>query len=120
MPEIADAFERDGQYFGVVGIQLAGTSRQFQFGVSHAGYRALKRVLQLRPFDSMPGLKQKYYFASHSMTAGSSDYTAHVRVEQNRESKQIGVRVPKDLLSNLIWFSQIKDFAEAAHLTPMS
>src|SRR5712692_6616188 len=118
MPEIVDAFEKDGQYVGIVGIELGDTSRQFQFGVSLDGYRALRKILQLRPFDSMPGVKQKYFFArSYGKIPGSSDYRTDVRVEQGRDGKKTEVRVPKDLLSNLVWFSEIKDFSEAAHLT---
>lgn len=60
MPEIVAAFEKDGQYFGIVGIQVSSESRQFQFGVSANGYRALRKILQLRPFDTMPGVKQRY------------------------------------------------------------
>jgi hypothetical protein len=37
-------------------------------------------------------------------------------VECGRDGKQIEARVPKDLLANLFWFAEIKDFAEAAHL----
>ncbi|HYE73115.1 MAG TPA: hypothetical protein VEF04_07290 [Blastocatellia bacterium] len=60
MPEIVDAFEKEGQYFGVIGIELNGTHQKFQFGISQAGYRALRKILQLRPFDTMPGVKQRY------------------------------------------------------------
>ena len=117
MPEIINAFEQDAQYFGVVRIEGGGMSKQFQFGVSIDGYRALRRILQLHPFDSMPGVKHKHFFArSYVAIPGSSDYKTHVRVEQNRDGKQIEVMVPKDLLSNLVWFSEIKDFGEAAHL----
>jgi hypothetical protein len=117
MPEIVDAFERDGQYFGVVGIALGDTSKQFQFGVSLDGYRALRKIRQLRPFDSMPGLKHRHFFAlSYGKIAGSSNYKTDVRVEQGRDGKKIEAHVPKDLLANLVWFSEIKDFDEAAHL----
>jgi len=51
MPEIVDAFERSGHYFGVLEIRLAETSKQFEFGISLEGYRALRKILQLRPFD---------------------------------------------------------------------
>ncbi|HEY5839192.1 MAG TPA: hypothetical protein VIT19_09160 [Pyrinomonadaceae bacterium] len=117
MPEIVQAFEREGQYFGVVGITLGDTSKQFQFGVSVDGYRALTKILQLRPFDFMPGLKHRHFFAqSYGKIPGSSDYKTDIRVELGRDGKQIEVRVPKDLLTNLVWFSEIKDLDEAAHL----
>ena len=117
MPEIVDAFEKEGQYFGIVGIEVLSEARQFQFGISSNGYRALRKILQLRPFDTMPGLKQRYFFAgSYGRIPASSEFTTEVRVEQNRQGKKVEVRVPKDLLSNLVWFSKIRDFAEAAHL----
>ncbi len=117
MPEIIDAFEKEGQYFGVIGIEVDGKCKKFQFGVSHAGYRALRQMLQLRPFNIMPGVKQRYYFAgSYSRIPNSLDFSTYVRVEQGKDGKQVDVRVPKDLLANLKWFSEIKDFNEAAHL----
>jgi len=117
MPEILDAIETDGQYFGVVGIEISGKSRKFRFGVSESGYRALKRVLQLRPFDSLPGLEHRFYFAeAYWKLEDSSDCGMKVRVEQNKNGKQVDVRVPKDLLANLRWFAELKDFSEAAHL----
>jgi hypothetical protein len=117
MPEIVDAFEKDGQYFGIVGIQVSSESKQFQFGISSNGYRALKKILQLRPFDRMPGVKQRYFFAgSYGRIPSSSEFITDVRVEQNRTGKKVEVRVPQDLLSNLLWFATIKNFGDAAHL----
>jgi hypothetical protein len=117
MPEIIDALEKDGQYFGIVRIQVSSESKQFQFGISANGYRALRKILQLRPFDTMPGIKQRYFFAgSYGRIPKSSEFRTDVRVEQNREGKKVEVRVPKDLLSNLVWFAGITDFGEAAHL----
>jgi hypothetical protein len=117
MPEIVDAFEKAGLYFGIVEIQISSESKQFQFGISQNGYRALRKILQLRPFGTMAGVKQRYFFAgSYGRIPSSSEFSTDVRVEQNREGKQVEVRVPKDLLSNLVWFASIKDFGEAAHL----
>ncbi len=117
MPEIIDAFEEDEKYIAIVEIEINGTYKKFQFGVSYAGYRALKRVLQIRPFDMMPGLKYRYFFTrSYAKSSDSSDCKMDIRVEQDKNAKKTGVRVPKDLLANLIWFSEIKNFDEAAHL----
>ena len=117
MPEIIDAFQDGGQYFGVVGVEIGGESRKFRFGVSQSGYRALKRVLQLRPFDSLPGLKHRYYFAeAYWNVDDGADCGMKVRVEQGKNGKQVDVRVPQDLLANLRWFAELKDFSEAAHL----
>ena len=117
MPEIIDAFGKDDGYFGIIEIEIGGVFKQFQFGMSQNGYRALRRILQLRPFDAMPGVKQRYFFANgYGKLPDSSNYTSYVRVEQNRDAKNLEVSMPKDLLANLVWFSQIKDFKEAAHL----
>jgi hypothetical protein len=65
----------------------------------------------------MPGLKHHYYFAqSYWKLEDSSDCGMKVRVEQGGNGKEVDARVPKDLLSNLRWFAEIKDFSEAAHL----
>lgn len=117
MPEIVDAFKQDGQFFGVVGIERQGVAKKFRFGISQAGYHALKRVLQSRPFDSMPGLQRRYYFAgAHWKITGSLDRGTYVRVEQNKDARQIEMRMPQDLLANLIWFAELKDFTAALHL----
>jgi len=112
--EILDAFEKAGQYFGVVKVEIGGRSKQFRFGVSQAGYRALKRVLQLRPFDSLPGLKHRYFFAGAYWNG--SEHGMSVRVEQGKNGKQVDALGTKDLLANLRWFSELKNFSEAAHL----
>ena len=117
MPEIVDAFEAEEQYFGVVGVEIGDVSKTFRFGVSASGYRALKRVLQLRPLDLMPGIKQRYFFAGGFWSLeDSSDCGMHVRVEQGRDGKQVAEKAPRDLLANLRWFAELKDFSEAAHL----
>ena len=117
MPEIIDAFERGAQYFCVVAIERNLVTKQFEFGVSPNGYRALRKVLQLGPFDSMPGTKQWYFFGGrYGNVPGTSEYETAVRVEQNRDGKLVDTRMPKDLLSNLVWFSEIKDFSETSQL----
>jgi hypothetical protein len=121
MPEIIDACEKDGIYFGIIKIEIEGIYKKFQFGVSYKGYLALKRILQLRPFDKLPGLKHKYFFAqAYYKITDMSDCGVYIRVEQDKNGKQMDVRVPKDLLANLIWFSELKSFDEAAHLPEVS
>jgi hypothetical protein len=63
MPEIINTFEKQSQSFGIVRIEVGVTFKLFQFGVTDAGYKALKRVLQLRPFGNIAGVKQRYFFA---------------------------------------------------------
>ena len=117
MPEIIDAFGKDDQYFGIIEIVIGGVSKKFQFGISQNGYRELRKLLQLRPFDSMPGVTNRYFFANtYGKLPDSSNYRSYFRVEQGRDAKKVEIIVPKNLLANLVWFSQIKDFGEAEHL----
>lgn len=117
MDEIIDAFEKDGHYFGIIEIGIDEIRKRFQFGVSYKNYLALKRILQLQPFDEMPGLKYRYFIAtSYWKIADTSDCGVSVRVEQGRNGKQIDMPIPKELFANLIWFSEIKSFDEASHL----
>ncbi len=117
MPEIIDAFEKDGIYVGIVEIEIDNIYKRFEFGVTYSSYLLLKRILQIRPFDMMPGIKYRYFFAGgYRKNADDSDCAMDIRVEQDKNAKNEDVRVPKDLLANLIWFSQLKSFDEAAHL----
>ena len=63
MHEILDAFQGGEQFFGVIAVEIGGITKKFRFGVSRKGYLTLKNILQLRPFDAMPGLKHKYFLA---------------------------------------------------------
>jgi hypothetical protein len=118
MPEIIDTFERDGSYFGIIGVEIDNIYKKFHFGVSYKSYLALKRILQLRPFDQMPGLKYKYFFSgSYYKIEDTSDGGVYIRIEQGRNGKEVDVRVTKDLLANLVWVSEVKSFDELAHLT---
>ncbi len=117
MPEIIDALEKGDNYLGIVEIEIDSIYKKFQFGVTRNSYLALKRILQIRPFDMMPGIKYRYFFAgSYYKIQDSSDCGMDVRVEQDKAATKKEVIVPKDLLANLIWFSKLKNFDEAAHL----
>jgi hypothetical protein len=117
MPEIVDAFvDADGIHNGVVAIEIDGETKKFRFGVSLASYHALKRILQLRPFDAMAGLKHRYFYAGSCRKLESPNYEIAIRVEQGRNGKEFMVKAPLPLLQNLVWFQGLKDFSEAAHL----
>jgi hypothetical protein len=123
MPEIIDAFKEDEKHFGVIAIEINNVTKKFSFGVSKQAYLTLKKVLQLRPFDMMPGLKHHYFFAGGSfrlinietLEVGGCEIT--IRVEQGKNGKEISVAAPKGLMQNLNWAKQIKDFNETSHLT---
>ena len=111
MPEIIAAYERDGLYFGVVRVKTTQESAAFEFGVERQGYIALRRILECRPFGSMPGVKHSFYFTgSHARDSIS------VRVEEGINGKSLSFDCPTSLLANLLWFFQMHDLQEAAAL----
>ena len=122
MPEIVDAFKDNEQHFGVFAVEINGVRKQFCFGVTRQGYLTLKKVLQLRPFDMMPGLKHQYFYAGSSFRVLDKeklelgDCEIAIRVEQGKNGKTVSLESPKELMQNLNWAKQLKDFNETAHL----
>ncbi len=117
LPEILDAYERDGHYFGVVCVTIEEVSRTFEFGVVPKAYQALKRILNMRPFDKMPGLEYHYFFVpSVQQLDGQFHSLTQIRIEQEDLGKQFDVEASEELVSNLMWFFQMKSFDEASHL----
>jgi hypothetical protein len=115
MPELLGAFERDGHYFSTVRVTL-GETRDVEFGVPADEYRALRRIIQTRPFDEMPGLHYRYFIVSSIGSTGEQSATVYIRIEQGRSGRQFPFEVPLSLARNLFWFATLKDFADASHL----
>ena len=116
LPEIVDALEKDGQYFGLVQLEREGKQGRFRFGVSREGYISLRQVLQLRPFDKMPGLKSRYFFVPAVRRLDGNRAMMTIRVEQGRDGKQLEVEALRDVVANLMWFYKLKDWSKAAYL----
>ncbi len=118
-PELRDAYERDGMYFGVVRIAASDESAAFEFGVERSGYTALKRILQARPFDISAGAGGYRYFFTGRLTRrkpGEEPVTIGVRVEQGGQAKTFDFDCPTSLASNLLWFQSISEISQAAAL----
>jgi hypothetical protein len=110
--EFIDAFERDEHYFAIIEHQ----SRRLKFGVSRAGYRAIRKAMQLRPFDMMPGLKYRHFYAGSQKTAHAEKYWMEVRTELGRDATKERIDIPKDLHANLLWFQRLQNLDDAAYL----
>ena len=118
-PEIINAYERDGQYFGAIRLDLADGKPSLEFGVSAAGYSALKRILGARPFDSSPGVSYRYFFPGSFTGATRPDqevFEFAVRVEQGTTAKKFQFRGPKALLANLLWLAELKTVEQTSGL----
>ncbi|HYG98275.1 MAG TPA: hypothetical protein VD837_04030 [Terriglobales bacterium] len=117
-PELRDAYERDGLYFGVVRVTTATETASFEFGVEQQGYFALRRILQSRPFENLPGIHYRYFFTGRygRKKLNAEPVLIGIRVEQGKNAKTIDFDCPTSLASNLVWFQALTDLQEAAAL----
>jgi hypothetical protein len=116
MPEIVDALDENGNFFAVVQLERGGETKRFRFGISRNGYSALRHTLQLRPFDQAAGAQYRYFFVSRVRRTEGDRVMMTVRVEQGRDGKQFEVESPRDVVANLMWFWELKDWNQAQHL----
>jgi hypothetical protein len=118
LPELVDAYERQGRYFGVAQVLLGAERTAFEFGIDQASYEALRRVLQMRPYGSSESGSCRYYFAPSAgrIAEGSDAVEFAVRVEQGRAGRQFKVVGPATLVANLLWFLELKSPDAASHL----
>ena len=118
-PEIIDAYEREGHYFGVVRLVLADGTSTVEFGVSISGYFGLKRILNARPFEKLPGVGYRYFFTGSftgAMKPEQELFDFGVRIEQGTTAKKFQFSGPKSLLANLLWFAKLKSIEETSGL----
>jgi hypothetical protein len=116
-PELLDAYERDGLYFGAVRLTVSDEIAAFEFGIEQRGYVSLKQILQTRPFDALG--KHRYFFTGSfsKREPGSDTVSFDVRIEQGANGKNFeNFRGPVSLVSNLLWFKSLKDFQDTVAL----
>ena len=118
MPEIVDAYERDGEHFGVVRVVLSGEPASFEFWVDSGGYGVLRRVLRSRPFAETPGVAHKYFFVGNSSRkGGTTDQCSFgIRIEGPRDAKTFDFDGPISLAANLLWFASLNTPEDASAL----
>jgi hypothetical protein len=117
LPEILDAYSRNGHYFASFRLMRDGDDRVFELGISASSYAALRRVIQSRPFGQTPGSPRRYLFVpSCSKRDDPQRCIGTVRVEQGRDGKNIDFEMPADLIANLLWFYEMETLAPTQHL----
>jgi hypothetical protein len=118
LPEIIDAYERDGQYFGCVTLTIGAHSKTYEFGIDQMSYTAIKKILNLRPFEHMPGVKYRYFFSPKAGRRApySSKTFCSIRIEQEKKRKEFEIDAPETVIANLMWFVEVKDFNELSYL----
>ena len=117
MPELITTYAREDHYFGVVRKVINGIAGKYEFGMSEEGYKSLKKILEFRPFDLMPGLEYRYYFMSPvGSYHGTGGYQIQILVIQGNDRKAFQFKVPQTLMSNLTWFMDVASADELTHL----
>ena len=117
MPEIVDAYERDGHYFGVIQVRLEDEAAAFEIGVEASGYKTLRRILQSRPFETTDFAPYRYFFGVRmTRLPDSEDVEFDIRIEQGKNGRQFSFKGPHVLVANLIWFFELKNLESAKHL----
>jgi hypothetical protein len=119
-PELLDAYQREGSYFGAVRVIVAGEAAAFEFGVDERGYFSLKRVLQSRPFE--PRGQYRYFFRGNFSKRETASDTVRfsVHIEEGANGKGFDFAGPVSLVSNLLWFQSLKDLQATASLKRLS
>ncbi len=118
MPEVLAAYERDGCRYGAMRVLFGQATASYEFWVDEAGYAALRRVLQTKPFATTSGIAHRYFFAGRvsRKQPGSEQTTFGVRIESERDAKTYDFDGPVGLISTLVWFAGLKNDSELQHL----
>jgi|GEM_PF-5507029 len=113
MIELVDAITVNDLYFSIIKRHLNGADYTLKFGVTKDDYNKLKYILTYRPFENTGVGVYKYFYAGSYQKNGHSEGVSiiYVRVEQLKQHKQFQFPIGNLYLSNLIWFSEIKDKA---------
>jgi hypothetical protein len=116
--ELRNTYECDGLYFGVVRVRTPSETASIEFGIEQAGYLALRRILETRPFGSMPGVKHSFYFTgSHGQEKSAYEpVNIGIRIEEGMNGRNLDFPCPLSLAKNLKWFLYLKDLQETAGL----
>lgn len=118
MIELLDVSKENDVYSSLIKHQINGEFCRLRFGILTSDYGRLKRILEFRPFEHT-GVSPYQYFFAQSLRKDSFNedivYT-DIRVEQLDKHKQFEFQISKKYMSNILWFSQIKDKKEIEHL----
>lgn len=118
MPEILDAYLRDGLYFGVVQVVFEGESIAFEFGIDLDSYNTLQRVLQFRPdLPNTDAVPHRHFFTGcvQRITPGVPVCFSAL-VQQGQATRRFEVVGPSSLVAQLLLFMNLKTPSAAGHL----
>jgi hypothetical protein len=118
MPELVMAYEREGNYFAAIRIEISGEPATFECSVEPTAFKALSRVFQCRPLAEMPGVPYRYFFQGSfgRKRIGFEPVTFGVRIEAGRSAKTFQFDGPTPLVANLRWFFDLRKEEKASAL----
>lgn len=118
MIELIDVSKEKEIYSSLIKHQINGEFYKLRFGILTSDYGRLKRILEFRPFENTEVSPYRYFFAQSLRKDSSNENIVHIdiRVEQLDKHKQYEFQISKKFMSNILWFSEIKDKKEIEHL----
>ena len=116
MIEIIKVIEESDGYYSIIEIHIQNEKERLRFGVTQNSYKALRKILQSRPLDTMPGLNYRYFWDRSIGRKTEKNIFIGIRCEVEGKSKSFDFEVPQELASNLKWFAELKSFDEVEHL----
>jgi hypothetical protein len=117
LPEIIKVFSSSGNFFAYIKIIIDNIAKVFEIGLNSESFLYLNKMFSVRPFDNRPGIIYKYYFVpSIRHNAKDNKYFSHIFIEQGNNKKQFEIELNKEIISNLKWFFELKDFNGTSHL----
>jgi hypothetical protein len=115
LAELVRILERDGRSFGEVRVTLGDEIRTLELPLTAAARSGFVRVLNVRPFDQMPGQPHRYFFVGSTRRLSSGESAeVGIRVEVGRDAKNVDVVVPVEFASNLVWLANLESWSEVA------
>jgi hypothetical protein len=117
MIEIIDAVKSEDGCFAFIAVPKKAQRRTFRFEITSAAYKAVRKILESRPLDIMPGLKYRYFWNGSMGGKTEQKISLGIRCEVGRDGKNINYEVPHNFAENLKWFNEIETFDEAEHLS---
>ncbi|MBT7064877.1 MAG: hypothetical protein HN919_01115 [Verrucomicrobia bacterium] len=116
--EILSAYEKDGEYLGVVGTPMDGVIHRYELKLEGSARHTFKDIMQLQPFGKHGGAT-RYFFVPPSRRDmdNSASSRIKIRVEKGTEDSVVDIRASKPLRTLFEWLHQLQDPTQITRLS---